>query len=324
MRVGLYYSVLSWRYPGYFDADGTNAQTNNFGIKTASWHKENATLMKAELYEQVKELMTQYGSIDDLWWDGGWMALKGTDRDGAGFWEPGLYRDPGNKWAGGYGTIGTDSAAAGRYLGIMGMVRKYQPYILSNPRSGWIGDYANEEGYAEIKGPIRKEYWEKCLSLNKDGWGYTKKQQVMSSGEVIDILINAVIRNGNLLLNVGPDQHGVIPEGQRQALAQIGSWMRKAGESIYGTTAGPWDPVDRQYGFTYRANRLYVHILENYKGNTFQVPAIDKRIIRCYDVYTGKTLQYSVNADHTITVHGIDRTSSKVDTVVGIEFDSAV
>ncbi len=321
MRIGFYYSVLSWRFPGYFDVNGTEAKPNHFGITTAAWHKQNALLMKAELYEQVKELMTQYGQIDDIWWDGGWLGLQGNDRDAAYFWESGKYRDPKNEWAGNYGVLGIDSTAGGRYLGIMGMVRKYQPYILSNARSGWIGDYANEEGYAEIKGPIRKEYWEKCLSLDKNGWGYTKKQNVLSLREVITFLVNVVIRNGNLLLNVGPDQHGIIPQDQVTVLKETGNWLHKAGESIYGATAGPWDPVDRQYGFTSRANKVYVHLLEGYKGNTFILPALNDRIIACYDLYTKKKLSYTVNTDKTVTIRNIDRNSNQYDTILEIVFN---
>lgn len=321
MRIGFYYSVLSWRFPGYFDVNGTGAKPNNFGITTAAWHKKNALLMKEELYEQVKELMTRYGQIDDIWWDGGWLGLQGNDRDAAYFWEPGKYRDPKNEWAGNYGVSGTDSTAGGRYLGIMGTVRKYQPYILSNARSGWIGDYANEEGYAEIKGPIRKEYWEKCLSLDKNGWGYTKQQNVLSSGEVINYLVNAVIRNGNLLLNVGPDQHGVIPSGQVAVLKEVGNWLHKVGESIYGTTPGPWDPVDGQYGFTNKTNEIFVHLLEGYKGNTFILPAVNDRVVACYDLYTKKKLAYTVNNDKTITIRNIERISNQYDTILKIVFN---
>lgn len=324
MRIGLYYSVLNWQFPGYFDVSGTGAKLNNFGITTAAWHKQNALLMKEELYAQVKELMTQYGQIDDVWWDGGWLGLQGSDRDGAYFWEPGKYRDPKNEWAGNYGVLGTDSAAGERYLGIMGMVRKYQPYILSNARSGWIGDYANEEGYTEINGSIKREYWEKCLSLDRNGWGFTKKQNILSVGEVINFLVNAVIRNGNLLLNIGPDQHGEIPEGQVKVLEGIGKWLHAAGESIYGTSAGPWNPVDRQYGYTYKGNKIFVHLLEGYRGNTFVLPAINNRMVACYDFYTKKKLAYSLNADKTILIKDIELGSNHYDRILELIFNKKI
>jgi alpha-L-fucosidase len=319
MRVGFYYSVLSWRFPGYFDPSGTDAKPNHFGIKTAAWHKHNALVMKEELYTQVKELMTQYGQIDDLWWDGGWLSLQGHDRTAAYFWEPGKYRDPKNAWAGDYGTSAMGPNADGRYLGIMGMVRKYQPHILANSRSGWIGDYANEEGYATIKGPIRKEYWEKTFSLNKTAWGYTFKQDLLTAGQVIDYLVNAVVRNGNLLLNVGPDQHGVIPSGQVKILEEVGAWLHKYGESIYGTRSGPWNPVDGQYGFTFKKNILFVHILRGYKGNDFTLPHLDNNtVVSCRDLGSKAKLPFSVNPDGTISIKNINRSRSKYDTVIEV------
>jgi len=324
MRIGLYYSLLSWRYPGYFDVTGTDAKPNKFGIKTAAWHKQNALIMKEELYAQVKELMTQYGPIDDLWWDGGWLGLQGTDRDAANFWEPGKYRDPNNPWAGNYGVLGTDSAAHGRYLGIMGMVRKYQPYILSNARSGWIGDYTNEEGFATIKGPIRKEYWEKNLTLNKTAWGYTYKQNLLTADQVVTYLVNAVIRNGNLLLNVGPDRHGVIPVGQVNVLKQIGEWLDKVGDSIYGTAAGPWDPVDQQYGFTYKGNKLFIHLLKEYKGRSFTLPFVTNTIVSCQDLYSKKKLSYTLNSNKTFTIYGIHKDPETVDTVIEVVFKKEI
>lgn len=319
MRVGLYYSVLSWRYPGYFDVTGTDAKPNNFRIKTAAWHKQNALMMKEEDYAEIKQLMTQYGQIDDIWWDGGWLALQGTDSGAAYFWEPGKYRNPDNEWAGNYGVKATGPNADGRYLGIMGMVRKYQPYILANARSGWIGDYTNEEGFAEIKGPIHKEYWEKDMTLNRNGWGYTFKQNVLTADEVINYLVNAVVRNGNLILNVGPDQHGVIPDGQVKVLLQVGKWLQKAGESIYGTSAGPWEPVDEQYGFTSKKNKIFVHILQGYKGTTFATPAMNaKKVIACYDLYTKRKLPFVVDNNKTVTIKNIDRNYNKVDAIVEI------
>lgn len=324
IRIGLYYSVLSWRYPGYFDVTGTDAKPNHFGIKTAAWHKQNALVMKEEDYSEIKQLMTQYGQIDDIWWDGGWLALQGTDSGAAYFWEPGKYRNPKNEWAGDYGVKATGPNADGRYLGIMGMVRKYQPYILSNSRSGWIGDYANEEGYAEIKGPIHKEYWEKDLTIDRNGWGYTFKQNLLTPGEIINYLVNAVIRNGNLILNVGPDQHGVIPEGQQKVLEEVGEWLKHTGESIYDTRSGPWDPIDGQYGFTYKDNKIFVHILQGYKGITFNFPAINNQVITCYDVYSKKKLPFTVNPDKTITIRSINRKESKYDTVIELVFKNKI
>ena len=69
-------------------------------------------------------------------------------------------------------------------------------------------------------------------------------------------LVDAVIRNGNILLNVGPDRHGNIPETHAALLRGIsGAWLAIVGDSVYGTRGGPWNPVDGQYGFHLQARR---------------------------------------------------------------------
>lgn len=85
MRVGLYKTLINWRHPGYYDINGTDCKKNAFGYTTADWHKEDARLMKEELYCDTKNLMTNYGKIDMLFWDGGWIAQQGSDRSGCAF-----------------------------------------------------------------------------------------------------------------------------------------------------------------------------------------------------------------------------------------------
>lgn len=171
MKVGLYKTLINWRFPGYYDVTGTDCKSNKFGYTTASWHKENARIMKEELYCQTKELMTKYGKIDQLFWDGGWLAQRGSDAAGAYFWESGKYMSNDNQWP--VNPLFQDiEKETGKPLGLMGMVRKYQPDIVANIRSGWMGDYTNEEGGGAVKGEIRSGVVEKCFTL-APGWGYT-------------------------------------------------------------------------------------------------------------------------------------------------------
>jgi alpha-L-fucosidase len=99
LAVGLYYSPMDWRFPGYFKPKEL---------------VENAGLMKKQGYGQVEELMKNYGKIDILWYDGGWLAHTGTDADAAWFWEP---------------------------VKLNKMVRQYQRNVVISPRSGWEGDF---------------------------------------------------------------------------------------------------------------------------------------------------------------------------------------
>jgi alpha-L-fucosidase len=81
LKVGIYKTLINWRYPGYYDVTGTDCKSNRFGYKTDIAHKENARLMKEEMYCLTKELLTRYGKIDQIFWDGGWLAQQGSDAD---------------------------------------------------------------------------------------------------------------------------------------------------------------------------------------------------------------------------------------------------
>ncbi|MFE0330981.1 alpha-L-fucosidase [Streptomyces sp. NPDC058960] len=323
LKVGLYYSPIDWRYPGYYDVYGTDCAPNPWNYTTDSAHKENARIMKTEVYESIKELVTQYGVIDDLWWDGGWIAEQGTDADGAFFWEPGQYRDPANQWPvdATYG----ETDAAGRPLGLMGMVRKHQPDIVATSRSGWMGDYASDEGGSVPSGAIRTgKLVEKVFTVGTT-WGYNSDGKVMSYSTAMNILVNCWIRNMTAMVNVGPDRHGTVSDAQASLLRQIGTFMAACGQSIYRTRGGPWNPVDGQYGFTYKDNTFYVHLLPGYSGTTFTTPPIgDAQVTRVFDVRSGSNLSYTAGADGRVTITGIDRTTHPQDSVIGVTLDRSV
>ena len=240
LKVGIYYSPLDWRFPGYFDPKGL---------------PENAALLKKQTYGQVEELMKNYGKIDILWYDGGWLAHKGTDADAAWFWEP---------------------------LKLNSMVRSYHPDIVINPRSGMAGDFQTNEGDAPVTGPIIPIPWEKCLNLNRTSWGYTKAQNVMPLKLIVEYLVNTVDRGGNMLLNVGPDPDGIIPPAHVERLKEVGRWLAINGEGIYGTRPGPFEPVENYYGSTHKGNTIYIHLLKMPEGTTdITLPASKKRVVSC-------------------------------------------
>jgi len=236
LRVGLYYSPLDWRFPAYFHPKEL---------------PDNAALFKRQTYAQVEELMRNYGRIDILWWDGGWLAHKGTDADAAWFWEP----DKLNR-----------------------MVRRYQPKIVINPRSGWQGDFDTSEGPSPITGPIRPRPWEKTFSLNSGGWGYTPEDHVMTADEVVRLLSDAVVRNGNVLANVGPDADGVIPPKETETLKGVGRWLQRHGRAVYGTRPGPLQPVDNVYGTTTAGDRVFVHIV-GWPADELALPPLPRKVV---------------------------------------------
>jgi alpha-L-fucosidase len=206
--------------------------------------RDNARLLKQQTYGQVEELMRGYGKIDILWWDGGWLAHQGTDADAAWFWEP----DKLNR-----------------------LVRHYQPKIVINPRSGWQGDFDTAEGAGPITGPIRARPWEKTFSINRSAWGYTRDDNTMRADEVIMLLVNAVVRNGNVLTNVSPDPDGVVPAKQAETLRGVGAWLGRHSKAIYGTRPGPLQPVDGVYGTTQSGRSIFVHVL-SWPAAQLQIP----------------------------------------------------
>jgi alpha-L-fucosidase len=327
LKVGIYYSPLSWRYPGYYDVNGTNCLPNKFGYKTDPSHVENARLMKEENYVNVKKLLTGYGKIDHIYWDGGWLGQRGTDAAGAFFHEPGKYLDPANRWP-----ISKEyqdlEDGTGKPLGIMGMVRKYQPDAVTNLRYGWIGDIIEEEGPRETTGKIRSsEVCDKCLTMQNGGWGYNAASvasgNIMGRDQLVRYLANCVVRNMTLLVNVAPDRHGMIPGLEQQRLREMGEWLSKMGDAIYGTRGGPWEPVDKQYGYCYKDSTVFVHLLKDYAGDTFKVPPMGAlRVKKVYEVYTGKALEF--DGASAIDVHGIDRASSPADSVIAVVYDKNI
>jgi len=240
LRVGLYYSPLDWRFPGYFRPREL---------------VENAALLKKQGYAQVEELMSKYGKIDILWYDGGWLAHTGTDADAAWFWEP---------------------------VKLNTMVRRLQPKVVINPRSGWIGDFQCDEGSHAVKGPIVPRPWEKCLNLNDTAWGYTERQDLLGFNYVVTTLADVVCRGGNVLLNVGPDRDGVIPAAHVARLREIGAWMDANGEAVYGTRPGPFQPVDGVYGSTHKGNRVYLFVQRWPESGALGVPPVPgRKVLSC-------------------------------------------
>jgi len=225
---------------------------------------DNAALFRKQTYDQVAELTSRYGKIDILWYDGGWLAHQGTDADAAWFWHPEV---------------------------LNAMVRKTQPKVVINPRSGWQGDFNVEEGAAPIAGPIRDKPWEKTFSLTAHGaWGYTPDQRLVPLDQLKRLFVDAVVRNGNMLVNVGPDPDGVIPAGQVRLLADFGKWTGRYGQSLFNTRPGPFQPVDGVYGSTHHGRTIYVHVLK-WPDGQLRLPPIGQKVLRARAL-TGGTVRF--------------------------------
>lgn len=328
LKVGLYKTLINWRYPGYYDVMGTDCQKNSWGYTTQPSHKENARQMKEELYCMTRELLSNYGKIDYMFWDGAWLAEQGSDAAGAYFWESGKYLDPSNQWPV-ESKYTLPDTLTGKLLGLMGMVRQLQPDILVNPRCGWRGDLSCEEGGAKISGPVRSnEIYEKCLSLHFS-WGYTplaeNPAKIVNAARVKRYLTDCLMRNMCLMVNVGPDRHGRIPEAEANVLREVGKWINQVEEAVYGTRGGPWNPVDEQYGFSYKGNTIYVYLLDGYETDSFLLPAIGRhKVVRAYEVGSNRRLSHSKQKDGEIKIADLPLKNSDGVRIIGIELNKNV
>ena len=95
---------------------------------------------------------------------------------------------------------------------------------------------------------------------------------------LIRMMVNVVCRGGNWLVNIGPDRNGKISDEIRRRMFQVGDWLRTYGESIYATSAGPYEPVDNVYGATWRGNKVYLHILDTEAFRNCILPKTENRI----------------------------------------------
>ncbi|MFB3881375.1 MAG: alpha-L-fucosidase [Armatimonadota bacterium] len=290
LRVGLYYSPMDWRFPGYFFPD---------------LYRRNALAMKEQCWTQVRELMSNYGRIDILWYDGAWLA-----HGGIGF-------DPGGR--GWYQRTGGDASATWFWEPekLNAMVRELQPKIVINPRSGWRGDFDTREGRTGEMQTGRP--WEQCDTLTGT-WGHIPGALMRSLRNCVQLLASVAVRDGNLLLNVGPTAEGIIEPRQVGRLAQVGEWLQRHGESIYGTRGGPF-AAGGWGGSTYLGNTVYLHILD-WPEDWLVLPSLQQRVVRSRSL-TGTTVDVS-QTEETIEVSVPPPDRDATDTIISLELEGVV
>ena len=234
LRVGIYYSLIDWHHEA-FPVDGTHPQRDDEEFKAATADRDIRDYQRY-LHGQVRELLTGYGRIDYLFFD-----FSYTHRPD--YW-------------GGKGAADWDAE------NLLALVRALQPGIIVNDRLGIPGDIVTPEQYQPLA-PMERGgepvAWEACQTLD-GSWGYDRDNLDLKSAEsLIKLLIDGVSKNGNLLLNVGPDGRGRIDCTAKQTFDEIAAWMDDHSRSIHGAGSAPWPaPGDTRY--TLRGDRLYVHL----------------------------------------------------------------
>ena len=250
IKVGLYFSIIDWHHPDfpkYGDRQHPMRNREEFKDEQIDFDR-----YLTYMHGQVKELVTNYGKLDLLWFDFSYDDMCGE------------------KWK------ATD---------LIRMVREYQPdVVIDNRLEGagdnhgsiatanpliYSGDFASPEQIIP-PGGVQDELgeqipWELCATMNNH-WGFCNYDYDYKSPEMlVRKLVECVSKGGNMILNVGPDARGNIPRQSVDILEKIGAWMKKNGESIYG--CGICELPKPEWGrYTKKGNVIYAHVYEEPLG----------------------------------------------------------
>jgi alpha-L-fucosidase len=178
----------------------------------------------------------------------------------------------------------------GRGAATIKLARSLQPDILINNRTGDGGDYDTPE--QEIGKFQMDRPWESCMTISKSGqWAWGGPQDgVKSTAACLEMIIRGAGGDGNILLNVGPRPDGMIDPEQASRLKDIGAWLAKNGQSIYGTRGGPWKPT-RSIASTRKGNTVFIHVMRSEDGRV-ELPGIPAEI-QSASLLGGAEVQFS-------------------------------
>lgn len=291
MKIGFYYSLLDWRFPGYHL--GPEKGPKNFNE------------MVEQAHAQVKELMTNYGKIDYLVYDGDWIPGVKFTRE----WMVGQGEQP-------------ETAKYWRSVELNSMVRKLQPDIFINNRSGLNEDVDTPEQAITPSKPGR--LWESSMTIGDlCAWGYVKNDRNLKTTlQLIEYLVSTASAGGNYLLNVGPKPDGTIQDEFVARLKQIGNWIKINGESIYGSERVPAGINAGLLGTTTaKSNILYLHIFR-WPGTVARITGIKNKIISAKILSTGKKVEFNQPGNGIVILEKLPgRAIDKYDTVIKLELD---
>ncbi|MCR5371231.1 MAG: alpha-L-fucosidase, partial [Clostridium sp.] len=245
--VGFYYSLIDWHHP-HFPIDIYHPRRDDpdaFEQNQGRDMKIYAQYMR----DQVRELLTNYGKIDILWFD--WSY---PDRHG----------EAGKEWMRGKGRNEWESEK------LIALARELQPGIIIDNRADIEQDLWTPEQYQVSDWVRHKETgelvtWEACQTFS-GSWGYHRDESTWKSPEMlIRMLVNTVSCGGNLLMNVGPTARGAFDSRARNALGVFERWMRYNSRSIYNCTMAEPDilpalPPDCRFTQSEDGKRLYLHL----------------------------------------------------------------
>lgn len=240
LRFGTYYTIMEW-HDGALTPDGKN-------IADGRSKEEYITRLKA----QIKELIEVYDT-DILWFDGQWYS---PGHDYGGWWTQ---------------EDGTE---------LFDYVRALKPTILINNRVGgrWSDDADYQTPEQEIPDKLLPYDWETCMTLN-GSWGYHKTDNNWKDADtVIDFVTGIRSKGGNFLLNIGPDENGVVPEDSQEILAEVAVWMEHNSETLKGVGPTCFEQLPAGVYATTKEGKIYLHLTQFPTGGVLTIPAIANEI----------------------------------------------
>lgn len=274
LRVGLYYSLADWRIPAYWDGPARDPE---------GWNR-----FRDCVHGQVRELLTDYGPIDVMWFDGAWPHDQDAWRSrelvaAMRALQPGILIN--NRL--GAAPAGTVSADGGAGAG----------------ESAKLGDFGTPEHHITAD-PSR--LWESCQVSTWRLWGYGIGERWRPADLLLDMLVEAASKGGNLLLNVGPRPDGTLPQPFVRRAAAIGAWLRVHGEAIYGTEPGDVCEFLTHGRQTRKGNALYLVIRFWDRRTTLVLAGLSTRVRHATLLTTGQDLAFEQTADR-LTLRGLPR-----------------
>ena len=298
IKLFFYYSQLDWYRDDYFPRGRTGNGIE--GRKEGKW-ENYISFMKA----QLTELLTNYGEIGGIWFDGQWDQ---------------------HEWDGKrFGKLNADFKLDEVYS----LIHRLQPKALigSNhhlaPNSGEDFQMFEKDlpgkgtkNFATSSNAIGNLPLEVCETIN-GSWGFNlKDRKHKSKKELIQYLVKAAGYGSNLLLNVGPMPNGKIQEEHINSLKEIGVWISKNGQTIYKTKKGPIEPSD-EITSTRRGNKIYIHLM-NSKRESYFIPDFAFKIKKAIYFGTNSKVNYS-NTKSGLTINVSKENRNDIDTIIEID-----
>ena len=288
IALHLYYSILDWRRCDY--------PIGRTGRHTGRQLRPNYDTYFGFMKNQLSELLTNYGPIRAIWLDGYWDH----DADTIPFdWRmEELYRH-----------VHTLKPAC-----LIGNNHHISP-IEGEDFQMFERDLPGENTAGLSGQDVSQLPLEMCQTMN-GMWGYkVADQNYKSSGELIRLLIRAAAKGSNLLLNIGPQPNGELPQAALERLKDMGQWMRRYGETIYGTTQGPID--EQPWGVsTAKDNVIYLHVFNPETGD-IKIP-MKRRILSAKVVNTGQTIMARTDKKAGTATFNVSKLDGEPDVIIKI------